>query len=315
MPTASLIINSKSNRSPSLVDDLLHVSKRYSDIRPYVLDKIEDLDPALDDSEKAASDTLILCGGDGTMQATITSAINQRRFQRAPNYVALPCGMTNVIANDCGLQGSPPIALENFLWRRGRGELQRVERPLISMQLSESQLPIYGFFLGAGLFYTAVYFSRDKIQKLGANRSFAIGLSVTGFILKTAFDNSKGPAPLPAKIRNNNGDLQDQNLSIIMMTTLNKLSAGIFPFWGDGEAPMNITTINYPRRRLLSAAYNVIVRKNSPAWLDRAGYHSWKSDELRIRFDEPIVFDGEIYHANPNEDLIVKVSHKAAFLV
>lgn len=313
MSTASIIINSKSTRSALLADELLYVSKRHDDIRPYVLDQIEDLDSALDDIEKGDSNTLILAGGDGTMQATITSAINRRRFPIQPNYVALPCGMTNVIANDCGLQGPPATSLDNFLWRRGRGEINRVERPLIGMQLSERQAPIYGFFLGAGLFHTAVQFSRENVQKMGAKSSIAVALTTIGFVLKTAFgDNGKG-APLPAQLRDENGDLYDQEMSIIMMTTLNRLSAGIFPFWGEGDAPMNLMSIGYPRKKLIRAAFQIFRGQSSP-WFDDAGYHSWKSDEFRMRFDGPVVFDGEIFHTNPDEDLIIKVSEKAAFL-
>lgn len=314
MSTASIIINSKSSRNAALADDLLYVSKRHSDIRPYVLERIEDLDGALDDIEKGDSQTLILAGGDGTMQATITSAINRRRFQQRPNYVALPCGMTNVIANDCGLQGPPATSLDNFLWRRGRGDISRVERPLIGMQLSARQDPIYGFFLGAGLFHSAVQFSRQNIQKMGANRSIAVGLSTAGFILKTALDNDDGPAPLAAKFRNETGELEDRDLTIILMTTLNRLSAGIFPFWGQGEAPMSVMAIDYPRKRLLQAAFKVLRGKSAP-WFADAGYHSWKDDELRMLFDGPVVFDGEIFHTAPGEDLIIKVSEKAAFLI
>jgi diacylglycerol kinase (ATP) len=314
MSTASMIINAKSSRNALLAQDLLYVSKQHQNIRPYVLERFEDLDTALDDIQKFDSNTLILAGGDGTMQAAITSSINKRRFLQQPNYVALPCGMTNVIANDCGLQGPPATSLDNFLWRRGRGEVSRVERPLIGMQLSERQAPIYGFFLGAGLFHTAVQFSRDNVQKMGAKRSFALALSVAGFILKTAFDNADGPAPLPAQIRNDEGELVDADLSMILMTTLNRLSAGIFPFWGEGEAPMSVMTIDYPRKKLLLAAMSALRGRSKP-WFPEAGYHSWKSEEIRMRFDGPVVFDGEIFHTTPGEDLILKVSEKAAFLI
>lgn len=309
-----MIINAKSSRNASLADELLYVTKRHRDIRPYILERIEDLGAALEDIEKGGANTVILAGGDGTMQAAITSAINRRRFQTLPDYVALPCGMTNVIANDCGLQGPPATSLDNFLWRRGRGEVSRLERPLIGMQLSERQDPIYGFFLGAGLFYTAVQFSRQNVQTMGAKRSLALALSVGSFILKSAFDDAKGPPPLSAGIKDGDEDFDQRDLSFIAMTTLNKLSAGIFPFWGEGAEPMNVTAIDYPRRKLLQAALPIL-RGEAKPWFDDAGYHSWKSREMRLRFDGPVVFDGEIFHTTPGEDLILKVSEKAAFLI
>ncbi|GJL93255.1 diacylglycerol kinase family protein [Hyphococcus sp.] len=314
MSIASMIINARSSRNASIANDLLYVSKRHNDIRPYVLERIEDLGNALADIEKGNSNTLILAGGDGTMQAAITGSINRRQFPVLPNYVALPCGMTNVIANDCGLPGPPAESLDNFLWRRGHGEITRVERPLIGLQLTERQDPIYGFFLGAGLFHEAVQFSRQNVQKIGAKRSLAVALSAAGFILKTALDNSGGPTPFPVQIRDENGKLQDRDLSMIIMTTLTKLSAGIFPFWGEGDAPMDVMSVGYPRSRLLQAAFKVLRGKTAP-WLADAGYHSWKENELHMRFDGPVVFDGEIYHSAPDEDVIIKVSEKAAFLV
>ncbi len=309
-----MIINAKSSRNAAIADDLLYVSKRHNDIRPYVLESMNDLGGALEAIENGNSNTLILAGGDGTMQAAITGSINRRRFPIQPNYVALPCGMTNVIANDCGLQGPPAESLDNFLWRRGHGEIQRVERPLIGLQITERQDPIYGFFLGAGLFHDAIQFSRQNVQKMGAKRSLAVALSAAGFLFKSAFNNSGGDAPFPVQVRGEDGELHDRDLSMMIMTTLHQLSAGIFPFWGEGDGPMDVTTVSYPRKRLLRAAFKVLRGKSAP-WLEQAGYHSWKDSELRLRFDGPIVFDGEIYHSAPDEDVIIKVSEKAAFLV
>jgi len=77
---------------------------------------------------------------------------------------------------------------------------------------------------------------------------------------------------------------------------------------------MNVMSIAYPRRRLIRASFSVLRGKSRP-WFDEYGFHSWKTSELRMRFDGPLVFDGEIFHSNPHEDLILKVSEKAAFLV
>ena len=57
MSTASMIINSKSTRSPLIADDLLYVSRRHNDIRPYVLENMDDLVTGTKpEMEKAVSD-------------------------------------------------------------------------------------------------------------------------------------------------------------------------------------------------------------------------------------------------------------------
>jgi len=314
MSSVAMIINSRSSRNAGKVNDLVHLTSRHANLRPYVLDGIDGLDNALSDIARAKSDTLVLCGGDGTMQAAITNAINGRQFDQMPNYVALPCGMTNVIAADCGLRGEPRVSLDKFLRRRSRGEVRKIMRPLIGLQLSERQLPIYGFFLGAGLFHSAVQYSREKIQSMGAKRSLALGLSVASYIMKTALDKSEGATPLPAKISNAGGEFKDADLALLLMTTLNKLSLGIFPFWGGGDGPMNVMTIDHPPRKMFRAGVHILRGRGAP-WLAEAGYSGWRTGEMRMRFDATVVFDGEIFHSNPDEDLLVKVSHRAAFLV
>ena len=119
MSTVGLIINEKSNRSAFVLDDLLYVARRFSSVRTEVLDGVDGLENALIGMNDNHVDTLILAGAaTAPCRRQFTDTINNHRFDHSPRYVALPCGMTNVIANDCGLKGAPASSLDNFLWRR-----------------------------------------------------------------------------------------------------------------------------------------------------------------------------------------------------
>lgn len=314
MSSVGLIINGRSNRSQSTLSDILDVSRRFSALSTEVLDGVLGLDKALIGMNRRGVDTLILAGGDGTMQAAFTDAINNRRFDRAPRFVALPCGMTNVIANDCGLRGSPAPSLEHFLRRREAGDAVPLRRALLSVTRG-ARAPIHGFFLGAGAFHAAVKFSRDHVQSRGAKRSLALAMSVGGYILKYAADSAArhdsvqiefdagGPEDAPERA----------DLTVYLATTLAKLGSGMFPFWGEGAGAIAATAVAHPARRILSAAPSALRGKSRP-WFQSTGYRSWRTDRSVMRFEAPFVFDGEIFEASKNEDTVFGTSHNVDFL-
>ncbi len=314
MSGIGLIINDKSNRSASIIGDLVNVARQFSSVRTEVLDGIHGLDKALIGMNNNNVDTLIVAGGDGTLQATFTDMINNNRFDATPHYVALPCGMTNVIANDCGLKGSPVESLDKFLWRRQEGTVKPINRALMTVKTGD-QVPIHGFFLGAAAFYSAVQFSRNDIQAKGAKRSLALITSVLSYIVKVASDPNGtfdpvemtflggAPEELPA----------DMLSALFMATTLSKLGSGIFPFWGEGDGAMTTTTVEYPIKKILRAAPSVLRGKSRP-WFGEAGYHSWRSDQLTVRFDGPFIFDGELFHADHTKPTIFETTQKVNFL-
>lgn len=318
MNSIGLIINARSDRNTGLIDDLTHVARGFDNVRTEVLDGVIGLGRALADMNSKHVDTLILAGGDGTIQAAFTDSINQRRFERQPYMVALPCGMTNVIANDCGLRGAPTRSLDNFLWRRGRGEVEISRRPLMSVSVGARE-PVHGFFLGAGAFHSAVQFSRSTVQAKGVRRSVALFLSVAGYIYKVAFDPEAADDSLMLAFDDLGDDLGGGRAmapapqTIFMSTTLNRLGSGIFPFWGKGGGGMVSTMLSYPARRLLRAAPMVLRSKSLP-WFEDYGYRSWRADRMKMRFDGPFVFDGEIYHCTAEEGLVIDTRQRVRFM-
>lgn len=308
-----LIINDRSSRVRPILRDLLHVARQFPNVRACVLNGIDGLDRTLSDLNRARIDTLMVAGGDGTIQAAFTDAINMRRFEHEPRYVAIPCGMTNVIAADCGLKGSPIDALDKFLWRRAQGEVKRQKRSLMGVRIG-ARVPVYGFFLGAGAFTTAVTYSRSEIQAKGAKRSLAMGLSIGGAILNAAFGDPPTEPPLVADIRAREAPVKGPApLTMALMTTLRRLVLGVNPFWGDGAGALRVTTIGFPAERIMDAAPTVLRGRSRP-WFADAGYHSWRTDSLDAAFEGSIVFDGEFFDVKRGERVVIETAHDAEFL-
>lgn len=313
MSAVGLIINERSSRVRSILGDLLHVAKQFPNVRVSVLNGIEGLDRTLSELNRARVDTLMVAGGDGTIQAALTDAINMRRFEHDPRYVAVPCGMTNVIAADCGLKGSPIDALDRFLWRRNQGDVKRQKRALMGVTIGAAP-PVYGFFLGAGAFTSAVKFSRAEIQTKGARRSVAMGLSIGGAIINAALRDKPTEPPLFADLKSFASPFDGpQPLTIALMTTLRRLVLGVNPFWGEGSGALAVTTIGFPARRMLEAAPSVLLGKSRP-WFEGAGYQSWRTNALDADFEGTVVFDGEFFTAAPGERVTIETAHDAEFL-
>lgn len=314
MSAVGLIINGRSSRVQSILGDLLHVARQFPNVRSCVLDGIDGLDRTLAELNRARVDTIMMAGGDGTIQAALTDAINMRRFEHAPHYVAVPCGMTNVIAADCGLKGSPIDAVDQFLWRRGKGDVKRQKRSLMGVRIGARSVPVYGFFLGAGAFTSAVKFSRSEIQAKGAKHSVAMGLSIGGAIMNAAFDGPPRVPPLVAEMRSMQSPFEGpQSLTMVLMTTLRRLVLGVNPFWGEGSGALAITTIGYPARKMLAAAPSVLRGKSEP-WFEGAGYRSWRTNVLDADFEGTIVFDGEFFNVSKGDRVCVETTHEADFL-
>ena len=312
MAAVGLIINERSNRVASILGDLLHVARQF-EVRVNVLNGIEGLDRTLADLNRASVDTVMVAGGDGTIQAAFTDAINMRRFEHAPRYVAVPCGMTNVIAADCGLKGAPIDALDQFLWRRKNGDAKRETRSLMGVRIGD-KAPVYGFFLGAGAFYDAAKFARSQIHPKGARRSLAMGLTIGGAILNAAFGDAPAEPPLVADIRSADGPVEGpQPMTMAIMTTLRRLLIGVYPFWGVGPGALAVTTVGFPARKILAAAPSLLRGKSRP-WFEGAGYRSWRTDGLDADFAGSILFDGEIYTVKAGDRVTIETAHDAEFL-
>lgn len=314
MSAVGLIINGRSSRVQSILGDLLHVARQFPNVRACVLDGIDGLDRTLAELNRAKADTVMMAGGDGTIQAAFTDAINMRRFEHTPHYVAVPCGMTNVIAADCGLKGSPIDAVDHFLWRRSKGDVKRQRRSLMGVRIGSRNAPVYGFFLGAGAFTSAVKFSRAEIQAKGAKRSVAMGLSIGGAIFNAAFDERPEEPPLVADIRSALSPVEGpQPLTMALMSTLQRLVLGVYPFWGEGSGALAVTTIGYPARKMLAAAPSVLRGKSKP-WFEGAGYQSWRTNALDADFEGTMVFDGEFFDVRKGDRVLIETTHDAAFL-
>jgi hypothetical protein len=201
-----------------------------------------------------------------------------------------------VIALDMGISEKPVPYLKRLIERVEAGnEGERVDRPVLSLDLGDGGPSIHGFLLGAIAFYQGTILGRDKVHSLGFHQSFGSKLGLVLSALKVLW---YGPGEKSGFTGERVTPIIDgkpgktEELFLVVATTLSQILPGVAPFWGDGEGRMRLTTVRHPPKRFARAFLPAIKGKPRP-WMEDYGYCSRRAEQLEIDLTSPIVFDGE----------------------
>lgn len=315
MSSVGVIVNALSQRNKTELDDLTALMKGWPEAALHVLQGIEGLSEALGSLAKGGCEYLVVAGGDGTVQAVVTELINGAMFEVLPKLVLVPSGMTNVISEDCGLKGVPLEALSDFFLRQEAGFVATVRKPVLTMDLGRGAPPVHGFLLGAGLFYTAVSYSRANVQSRGAEQSSQVAWTLIAFFLRSLLGRLKeSEGHLPVTWCDEvDRDSRAPDLCLFLVSTLSKLNVRLSPFWGTGEGDLKFTTIDYPGRRLWRGLIPA-ARGRPRKWFAAQGYHSFNKQSVKMKLGGTLVFDGEFFEPDPEVPVTLSAQHHIDFV-
>ena len=221
---------------------------------------------------------LVLAGGDGTLQRTLTEALEQTPASALPPIAVLPAGRTNMSAADLN-DHRRLIQCAKSLDRMLDGTLPpATTRPLIRVDQVDSHQ--YGWFFGLGAVCSGV---------AGWRGSRADSQLVT--TLRTAWYSANGllASREPQTVRWNG---ETRQVFAMIATSLNRLLFGCRPYWGDGEGMHNTWVFAEARGRV----WRSLRLLRGDASLGRLpGYASGNQTELEFELDGPYVIDGELF--------------------
>lgn len=260
-------------------------------------------------------EVVAVSGGDGTVQAVLTALLNDRIFPKMPSLAVLAGGMTNLIAADVGMKEHPVEGLERLL---EPGELPgriAITRPVLSLQMEPSAMPVHGMFLGTAGFYRAVQLVRRRVHPLGAERNLAAGMGIAASIARLLIgrpgkDGLFQGDSIRIDVDGDRGAKRDYLLW--MATTLDRFIMHLSPFWGNGALPVRYTAVPFPPRRLALALWPILSGRPR-GWMADAGYESGRASSLEIRLTCPIVFDGEVFNPHPEQPVTLRADNKVTF--
>ena len=320
MARVALLSNPRSTGNRSLLPRVRSFCAEHADIFHYEVETVDQIGTALKTIARVKPKVLVINGGDGTVQATLTELHQGGHFGANPPPVAvLPNGKTNLIALDLGAGGDPLEALKRVV------ELARtdmvphiVSRELI--QLTDGSVdgrPVLGMFLGgAGLADTILY-CRHKIYPLGLPNGLSHVLTFVAAFVSHILGIRAGflprpPSPLKVSVLKQ-GELSGQ-FALLMVTTLQRLLLnGKMPGSSQPLGAMQLMVIERRRSVLFGALIAAIRGTLGRSRVD--GVHVERGDEIRIEGDHTsVVLDGELFEAFADRPIVLKPTAPVPFL-
>jgi hypothetical protein len=298
MSVIGVISNARSTRNVASMQGVHEVLAAHPEIPHLVFNKMSDLRGGLHDLAARGVNHVVISGGDGTVQAGVNDLLQARPFNTLPAVSIIASGMTNVVARDVGLIGKPAPALKRFIERvknGDRGEL--IERRVIGLSVDGGNSITYGFVAGAVGFYQGTMLSRHFAHRIGLRQMLAANVTIAQSLWRLM---RFGPGPRSgfteeqAVMSFDGADPQDRDVILLLFTTLQQLTPGIKPFWGDQSKGIKYTIVDHPPKCFIRAVYPALRGRELP-WMEKAGYHSGSFDQLHLNLRSPVVMDGELF--------------------
>ena len=111
-PRIALLSNPKSTGNIAQLPRIREYCDSHPDVFHYEVEQASQIGDAMRIIARVRPKVLVINGGDGTVQASLTELYNGGHFEGDPPPVAvLPSGKTNLIALDLGASGDPIAAL------------------------------------------------------------------------------------------------------------------------------------------------------------------------------------------------------------
>ena len=316
-PRIALLSNPRSTGNLAQLSRVRAFCADHPEIFHYEVEKAEQVGEALCTIARVRPKMLVINGGDGTVQTTLTEIYNGGHFGEQPPPVAvLPNGKTNLIALDLGAQGDPVRALARLL-ALAKSDLgpHIVARELISLTSEPAGPPVIGMFLGgAGLADTILY-CRHKIYPLGLPNGISHALTAGALLLRMLFRLQASflpPRPSPLRVMVQREGRLSGNFALLAVTTLDKmLLSG--ELTGSRRGALKLLIVEEGPGSLLRAFWAGLAGKLGRSRL--AGVHFEEADEISIEGESSqLILDGETFRAEVGRPILLKSAQPLSFV-
>jgi hypothetical protein len=262
-------------------------------------------------------DLVVINGGDGTVQAAVTSLLNDHPYDDIPVLAILPGGQTNMTAEAIGVKGSPSKLMDAIdrTFRNDNGNFKPVTLPFVEMRLTADAAPIYGTFFGTASVVRGIYACRKAIHPLNLPNGITHALAMFYLVLSSLNPFKTRNSPMRSEdVGIKFGD-ENEAVSpyfVVIVTTLNKLILGLSSNTGVGEGALRFNSVDYGGLSLLRAIRTLIF--GEPASKIVKGLVRRKMSAVSISCTCPVTLDGEIFDPTPGQAIKLAASVPLNFL-
>lgn len=323
MIRVALLSNPRSTGNRAQLPRIRSFCAEHPEVFHYEVERVDQIEQALKTMARVQPTVLVINGGDGTVQTTLTELYHGRHFDGAPPPVAvLPNGKTNLIALDLGATGDAVAALERVLVL-ARGDLSKhiITREMIALSheqdgVSDGLKPVLGMFLGGAGLAEAMLYCRHKIYPLGLPNWLSHGVAAVALILslflgmRAAFLPQRA-APIKVSLLRQ-GQLTG-SYSLLIVTTLRKMLIGSTIMGSSRTGALQLMLVD---QNPLALIRGIVAGRFGRLGNSRVeGVHFRRGDEIRIEGDRSSVFlDGELFQARQGRSIVLRQTTPLPFL-
>lgn len=311
-----LISNPHSQRNRRGLDDLYAASAGGPNLLHREIEGEGSLPTILEEFAAREIGLLIVNGGDGTVQRTLTELLERRPFERVPSVAILPRGMANMTAGDIGLRGRSAAAIGRLIERARRGDLGHsvVRRKILRVENIPNLPPQRCLFFGAAAIYDAIELCCRQVYARGLKGNLGMGLTLGGLLLSSLLGRFDGPlrAHEIAVAIDEQPPVQIPRL-LVLATTLERLILGSRPFWNQGDGAIRFTSIAHPPSHLIRSAPKVLYGWRRASLPDDC-YVSCSAERITLRLDGAFTLDGELFESMPDQPILLTARDELCFV-
>lgn len=318
MGLVAVISNPLSTRNRAIMPRIRKILESAHDAFHYELDDITAVPDALKKISSVKPAVLVVNGGDGTLQAVMSSLINDAPFDDEPPPIfVLPSGKTNMVAEDLGAAKGPERLLRRIIEITERSEIADsvVRRHLIGLDFGDGHPTRYGMFFGGAAVVNAIRYIREKIYPLGLPNvlSHIIALGVVTFSTFGGGRSETSPVfSRPMRIKLLGGGIITGRFFTVTVTTLDRLLLGFRPYSDDGLGALKFSCVDQGARPVFRALFALITKRFGKTTI--AGVQTRRANKLKIEGDDPFTLDGELFEPLPGHAVVMRGDKTLSFV-
>ncbi len=241
---------------------------------------------------------LAVVGGDGTLQAVLTSLVNQVPRDEWPVLTVVPAGSTNMSAKDLGLRGSVRkrvASLKSWLDSKEPGSI--VLRPAVKVEGCDGEVRC-GLFFGGAAVAAGTAFFRERLYHKGLHEQQTSGLAIAWVLLQLLMGGARTRDFTPHVRCEVDGDLVADGPTVLcLVTALDRHILGLRPHWGADAGPLRFTWAKKDPYRLWTSIPRMATGRPGDRLVPDHGYVSRSAERVTLTFDGEYALDGELYPA------------------
>ncbi|MBY6205566.1 diacylglycerol kinase family protein [Halomonas denitrificans] len=281
--------------------------------RAYRVTDLPAIEAALADAIEGGVDTLVLAGGDGTLQGAVSYLARHLPAEQLPELLVLSAGRTNYVAADLGTRAHFLATLDRLL-DDGR-EAARLERRTLVVRHPSIDTQ-HGFFLaGAMLDQVIRNVHRWRNARPGWRRNHHLA-SAFG-VLRQLPALLTGREPFTARHLRLDAEALgtlDAPMRFLLMTTLGLDDSHARPYAERGDGDLRVTAISAAAQRWRRRMATIVRGRFSDDMSPATGYLSGHCRRLTIEGIDSIVLDGQEFDLDPAYPLRVEPGPSLGFL-